>query len=67
MLYTIIVGIIAGWLAGQVMRGGGYGVIVDLLLGLVGGLVERVDFKINVVAQHPAPRAIARETVERRQ
>jgi len=39
MLYSIIVGLIAGWLAGQVMRGGGYGVIVDILLGLVGGLV----------------------------
>jgi uncharacterized membrane protein YeaQ/YmgE (transglycosylase-associated protein family) len=33
------VGLIAGWLAGQVMRGGGYGVLVDILLGLVGGLV----------------------------
>lgn len=39
MLYSLIVGLIAGWLAGQVMRGGGYGVIVDILLGLVGGLV----------------------------
>jgi uncharacterized membrane protein YeaQ/YmgE (transglycosylase-associated protein family) len=39
MLYSIIVGLIAGWLAGQVMRGGGYGVIVDILLGLLGGLV----------------------------
>ncbi len=39
MIYTLIVGLIAGWLAGQVMRGGGYGVIVDILLGLVGGVV----------------------------
>lgn len=39
MLYSIIVGLIAGWLAGQVMKGGGYGVIVDILLGLVGGLI----------------------------
>jgi uncharacterized membrane protein YeaQ/YmgE (transglycosylase-associated protein family) len=39
MLYSIIVGLIAGWLAGQVMRGGGYGVIVDILLGLLGGIV----------------------------
>ena len=39
MLYSVLVGLIAGWLAGQVMRGGGYGVIVDILLGLVGGLV----------------------------
>lgn len=39
MIYSIIVGLIAGWLAGQVMKGGGYGVLMDILLGLVGGLV----------------------------
>ena len=39
MLYAIIVGLIAGWLAGQVMKGGGYGIIVDIVLGLVGGLI----------------------------
>ena len=39
MLYAIVVGLIAGWLAGQVMKGGGYGVVVDILLGLVGGVV----------------------------
>jgi uncharacterized membrane protein YeaQ/YmgE (transglycosylase-associated protein family) len=39
MLYWIIVGLIAGWLAGQVMRGGGYGVIVDIILGMLGGIV----------------------------
>jgi len=39
MIYSIIVGLIAGWLAGQVMKGGGYGVLVDIILGLLGGLV----------------------------
>lgn len=39
MLYWIIVGLIAGWLAGQVMKGGGYGVVVDIILGLLGGIV----------------------------
>lgn len=38
-LAWILVGLIAGWLAGQVMRGGGYGVLVDIILGLVGGVV----------------------------
>ena len=38
-LAWIIVGLIAGWLAGQVMKGGGYGVLVDIILGLVGGLL----------------------------
>ena len=39
MLYSIIVGLIAGWLAGQVMRGGGYGILIDILLGLIGGVI----------------------------
>jgi uncharacterized membrane protein YeaQ/YmgE (transglycosylase-associated protein family) len=39
MLYAIIVGLIAGWLAGVVMKGGGYGILVDILLGIVGGLL----------------------------
>ena len=38
-LVWIIVGLIAGWLAGQVMKGGGYGVLVDIILGLLGGIV----------------------------
>ena len=36
MIYTILVGIVAGWLAGQIMKGGGYGLIGDLVLGIVG-------------------------------
>lgn len=38
-LTWILVGLIAGWLAGQVMKGGGYGVLVDIILGIVGGVV----------------------------
>jgi uncharacterized membrane protein YeaQ/YmgE (transglycosylase-associated protein family) len=38
-LAWIIVGLIAGWLAGQVMKGGGYGVLVDIILWLLGGLL----------------------------
>jgi uncharacterized membrane protein YeaQ/YmgE (transglycosylase-associated protein family) len=38
-LAWIVVGLIAGWLAGQVMKGGGYGVLVDIILGLLGGLL----------------------------
>ena len=39
MLYWIIVGLIAGWLAGLVMKGGGYGILVDIILGILGGLI----------------------------
>jgi uncharacterized membrane protein YeaQ/YmgE (transglycosylase-associated protein family) len=39
LLSWIIVGLIAGWLAGLVMKGGGYGVLGDIILGIVGALV----------------------------
>ena len=39
ILSWIIVGLIAGFLAGQVMRGGGYGVIGDIIVGVLGGLL----------------------------
>ena len=39
ILSWIIVGLIAGFLAGQVMRGGGYGVIGDIIVGVIGGLL----------------------------
>jgi len=32
----IVVGLVAGWLAGQLMKGGGYGVVVDIILGSSG-------------------------------
>ena len=35
----IVVGGIAGWLAGKLMKGGGFGVIVNVLLGIVGSVV----------------------------
>jgi uncharacterized membrane protein YeaQ/YmgE (transglycosylase-associated protein family) len=39
ILSWIIVGLIAGFLAGQVMRGGGYGLIGDIIIGVLGGLL----------------------------
>ncbi len=39
LLAWIIVGLIAGWLAGMVMKGGGYGIVGDIIIGIVGGLI----------------------------
>src|SRR5260370_39331226 len=39
LLVIILVGLIAGWLAGQVMRGSGFGLIGDLIVGLLGALI----------------------------
>lgn len=39
LLSWIIVGLIAGWLAGKVMKGGGYGLVMDIVLGLLGAML----------------------------
>ncbi len=39
LLVIIIVGLVAGWLASILVRGGGMGVFADLLVGLVGSLI----------------------------
>ena len=39
ILTWIVVGLIAGWLAGLVMKGGGYGIVGDIVIGIVGGLL----------------------------
>ena len=36
LIVIIIVGIVAGWLAGTIVRGGGYGLIGDLVIGIIG-------------------------------
>ncbi len=39
ILWFILIGLAAGWLAGQFMRGGGFGVVGDIVLGVLGALV----------------------------
>jgi uncharacterized membrane protein YeaQ/YmgE (transglycosylase-associated protein family) len=39
LLYVIIVGLIAGWATGKIMKGAGYGVLVDILLGIAGAII----------------------------
>ena len=50
LLWFLIIGVLAGWLAGQVMKGGGYGIIGDLVLGIVGAFVGRWIFGLLGIA-----------------
>lgn len=45
MIYYIIVGGIAGWLGGLIMRGSGFGILGNILVGIIGGLVGGWLFK----------------------
>ena len=38
-IWYIIIGIVAGFLAGKIMRGGGFGLVINLLLGILGGVL----------------------------
>ncbi len=44
ILAWLIVGLVAGFLAGQVMKGGGYGVIGDIIMGIIGAFVGGLVF-----------------------
>ena len=39
ILSWIVVGLIAGWLAGRVMKGGGFGLIGNIIVGVIGGVL----------------------------
>jgi uncharacterized membrane protein YeaQ/YmgE (transglycosylase-associated protein family) len=50
LLYWVIVGLVAGWLAGVVMKGGGYGIAADIVLGILGAIVGGWIFSMLGVA-----------------
>jgi uncharacterized membrane protein YeaQ/YmgE (transglycosylase-associated protein family) len=52
MLGTIILGLIAGWITGLVMRGSGFGVIADILIGLIGAVIGRWIFSFVGASPH---------------
>ncbi len=39
LIWLAVVGLIAGWAAGRIMKGGGYGVAMDIVLGILGAVV----------------------------
>jgi len=39
LIWWIVVGLIAGWLAGKVTKGGGFGVLMDIVIGMVGAVI----------------------------
>ena len=43
--WMILIGMIAGWLAGQFMAGKGFGVIGDIIIGVIGALIGGILFE----------------------
>ncbi len=44
-LWFILIGLVAGWLAGKLMRGSGFGAIGDIIVGVIGSLLGGFLFR----------------------
>ncbi|WP_010588320.1 GlsB/YeaQ/YmgE family stress response membrane protein [Schlesneria paludicola] len=44
LFWSIVIGIAAGWLSGKIMKGRGFGLLGDLIVGVVGAVVGDVLF-----------------------
>ncbi len=52
LLWFLIIGLIAGFLAGKIMRGSGYGLIGDLVIGIVGAFIGGWVFGLLGIATY---------------
>lgn len=44
IIWFILIGLVAGWLAGQIMHGSGFGIIGDIVLGVLGAFLGGLLF-----------------------
>ncbi|WP_407157935.1 GlsB/YeaQ/YmgE family stress response membrane protein [Bradyrhizobium sp. STM 3557] len=44
LLVVLFVGLVAGWLAGKIVRGAGFGLIGDIVIGILGALIASLLF-----------------------
>jgi uncharacterized membrane protein YeaQ/YmgE (transglycosylase-associated protein family) len=63
LIWFLVVGLVAGWLAGQFMKGSGYGVIGDVLLGVVGAFVGGFLFRLVGLSAHGTLGSIVMATI----
>jgi uncharacterized membrane protein YeaQ/YmgE (transglycosylase-associated protein family) len=52
LIWAILIGILAGWLAGQIVKGRGMGVLVDLIVGVAGSLLGGFVFGLLGLAAY---------------
>ena len=50
LIWFLLIGLIAGWLAGKVVRGGGYGVVGDMIVGVIGAFLGGWLFSLIGIA-----------------
>jgi uncharacterized membrane protein YeaQ/YmgE (transglycosylase-associated protein family) len=62
-IWFLIVGGLAGWLAGLLMRGGGFGVIGDIVVGIIGGVIGGYLFGALGIAAYGLVGALVMSTI----
>jgi uncharacterized membrane protein YeaQ/YmgE (transglycosylase-associated protein family) len=56
LIVMLAVGLVAGWLAGQIVKGGGFGLIGDIIVGMIGGLIGGWLLpKLGIISTQPQP------------
>jgi uncharacterized membrane protein YeaQ/YmgE (transglycosylase-associated protein family) len=46
LVWFILIGLVAGWLAGLLMKGGGFGILGDIVVGVIGALLGGFLFRL---------------------
>jgi uncharacterized membrane protein YeaQ/YmgE (transglycosylase-associated protein family) len=62
-LTWIVIGLLAGWLSGKIIRGAGFGLIADLCLGLIGGVIGGWIFALLGIGSYGYIGGLAAATV----
>ena len=52
LIVFLVIGILAGWLAGKIMKGGGFGLVGDLVVGVVGAFLGGWVFGLLGIAAY---------------
>jgi uncharacterized membrane protein YeaQ/YmgE (transglycosylase-associated protein family) len=52
LIYFLLIGLVAGWLAGQIMKGGGFGLAGNLVVGVIGAVIGGWLFGILGLSAH---------------
>ena len=51
-IYFLAIGFLAGWLAGKIMRGSGFGLLGDLVVGVLGAVLGGFVFRLLGIAAY---------------
>lgn len=63
MLWTLFIGLVAGWLAGQIFKGSGFGIIGNIIVGVVGAFIGSMIFNLLGIGAYGTVGSIVVSTI----